>query len=67
MRLTRDGLYYNYFKRMKEIDGFTELCVIGEGAFGKVYKAVDRNNKVVAIKYIKFEGEEEGIPSSALR
>jgi len=52
---------------MKEIDGFTEMCVIGEGAFGKVFKAVDKNNRFVAVKYIKFEGEEEGIPSSALR
>ena len=52
---------------MKEIDGYTEVCVIGEGAFGKVFKAVDKNNKMVAVKYIKFEGEEEGIPSSALR
>ena len=33
----------------------------------KIYKAVDKNNKLVAVKYIKFEGEEEGIPSSALR
>ena len=56
-----------FLKTMKEIDGYTELCVIGEGAFGKVFKAVDKNNKLVAVKYIKFDGEEEGIPSSALR
>ena len=52
---------------MKEIDSYRQICQIGEGAFGRVYKAYDRNNKVVAIKYIKFENEEEGIPSSALR
>jgi serine/threonine protein kinase len=52
---------------MKEIENYKEICQIGEGAFGRVYKAVDKNNKLVAIKYIKFENEEEGIPSSALR
>ena len=39
---------------MKEIDGFRQVSVIGEGAFGKVYKAIDQNNKCVAVKYIKF-------------
>jgi serine/threonine protein kinase len=28
---------------------------------------VDKNNRTVAVKYIKFDNEEEGIPSSALR
>ena len=39
---------------MKENDEFKQICTIGEGAFGKVYKAVDKNNKYVAVKYIKF-------------
>jgi serine/threonine protein kinase len=42
---------------MKEIDNYKEICQIGEGAFGKVFKAYDKNNKIVAIKYIKFESE----------
>lgn len=41
--------------------------MIGEGAFGKVFKAVDQKGNMVAVKYIKFHREEEGIPSSALR
>lgn len=55
------------YLKMKEIDNYREICQIGEGAFGRVYKAVDKNNRTVAVKYIKFENEEEGIPSSALR
>jgi serine/threonine protein kinase len=43
---------------MKEFDNYTEVCVVGEGAFGKVFKAIDKNNRTVAIKHIKFEHEE---------
>jgi serine/threonine protein kinase len=43
---------------MKEIDNYKEICQIGEGAFGKVFKASDKSNRLVAIKYIKFENEE---------
>jgi serine/threonine protein kinase len=39
---------------MKEIDNYKEICQIGEGAFGRVFKAIDSNNKIVAIKHIKF-------------
>ena len=46
---------------------YTIVGNIGEGAFGRVLKALDKDQKLVAIKQIKFETEEEGIPSSALR
>lgn len=51
---------------MKEFD-YREISQIGEGAFGKVFKAVDSDGKIVAIKHIKFDSDEEGIPSTALR
>ena len=34
---------------MKEFEEYKEICQIGEGAFGRVYKAVNAQNKVVAI------------------
>lgn len=43
---------------MKEFEEYKELCQIGEGAFGRVYKAVTAQNKVVAIKHIKFDSDE---------
>lgn len=49
-------------------ENYEVLSVIGEGAFGKVYKAKDKKTDIlVAIKDIKFQNEEEGIPSTALR
>lgn len=52
---------------MKEFEDYKQLCLIGEGAFGRVYKAVTAQNRVIAIKHIKFDTDEEGIPSTALR
>lgn len=41
---------------------------IGEGAFGVVYKALDKKtNESVALKKIKLTKEEEGIPSTTIR
>lgn len=41
---------------------------IGEGTYGVVYKSVDLQTKqVVALKRIRLETEDDGIPSTALR
>lgn len=41
---------------------------MGEGAYGIVYKALDtQTNRNVAMKKIKIEGEEDGIPHTTLR
>jgi len=47
----------------------TEPKLLGEGTYGKVYKAMSKERRhVVAIKRIKLNPEEdEGVPSTALR
>lgn len=41
---------------------------MGEGTYGVVYKALDkRSNMIVALKKIRLEQEEEGVPSTAIR
>ena len=39
---------------MKEFEEYKQLTMIGEGAFGRVYKGIDSNGRTVAIKQIKF-------------
>ena len=47
---------------------FHILETIGEGTYGMVYKAIDHTtNKVVALKKVKIDHCDEGIPSTALR
>eukprot|EP00039_Didymoeca_costata_P018941 m.335602 g.335602 ORF g.335602 m.335602 type:complete len:338 (+) comp17637_c0_seq1:231-1244(+) len=53
-------------------DGQTKYIkteVLGEGAYGKVFKAVlrDDDNVVVALKDVKIEQESEGVPATTLR
>ena len=41
---------------------------IGEGTYGIVYKAIDKlTNEEVALKKIRLDHEDEGIPSTAIR
>ena len=41
---------------------------IGEGTYGIVYKAIDKQtNEEVALKKIRLDHEDEGIPSTAIR
>lgn len=48
---------------------YEEVSVIGSGAFGTVYKGKDLKNEgyFVAIKQIRIESTEEGMPMSAIR
>jgi cyclin-dependent kinase 2 len=50
------------------IDRYQKLEKIGEGTYGVVYKARDIvTNEIVALKKIRLEGEDEGVPPTAIR
>lgn len=45
-----------------------EVKPLGEGTYGKVYRATHKQDRVVvAMKKIKLDAEEEGMPSTAIR
>lgn len=45
-----------------------DKTVLGEGTYGKVYKAMMvRTGETVALKNMKLDSQEEGIPSTAIR
>eukprot|EP00916_Digyalum_oweni_P011069 GHVL01018401.1.p1 GENE.GHVL01018401.1~~GHVL01018401.1.p1 ORF type:complete len:226 (+),score=23.18 GHVL01018401.1:24-701(+) len=47
---------------------YERLEAIGEGTYGKVYKAKDRKNgQFVALKKMKLDQDDEGVPSTAIR
>ncbi|OBA20498.1 cell division control protein [Metschnikowia bicuspidata var. bicuspidata NRRL YB-4993] len=54
---------------MVELSDFQRQEKVGEGTYGVVYKALDTryNNRVVALKKIRLESEDEGVPSTAIR
>jgi cyclin-dependent kinase 2 len=50
------------------LDKYDLLEKVGEGTYGVVYKARHCETKeIVAIKKIRFQHEDEGIPSTAVR
>ncbi|GAA6103432.1 cyclin-dependent kinase 6 [Tachysurus ichikawai] len=47
---------------------YEPVAEIGEGAYGKVYKARDlKNGRFVALKRVRVQTEEEGMPLSTIR
>jgi len=47
---------------------YKKLEKIGEGTYGEVFKAkVRKTNQIIALKKIRMESEDEGIPSTAVR
>jgi len=50
------------------MEKYTKLEKIGEGTYGVVYKAKDKKTgDLLALKKIRLEAEDEGIPSTAIR
>ncbi|XP_009070264.1 PREDICTED: cyclin-dependent kinase 1 isoform X3 [Acanthisitta chloris] len=50
------------------MDDYTKVEKIGEGTYGVVYKGRHKvTGQVVAMKKIRLESEEEGVPSTAIR
>eukprot|EP00929_Paragymnodinium_shiwhaense_P026256 TRINITY_DN15651_c0_g1_i1.p1 TRINITY_DN15651_c0_g1~~TRINITY_DN15651_c0_g1_i1.p1 ORF type:complete len:296 (+),score=64.93 TRINITY_DN15651_c0_g1_i1:118-1005(+) len=49
------------------MDQYEKLEKVGEGTYGIVYKAQDRHGEIYALKTIRLEAEDEGIPSTAIR
>ncbi|XP_003384202.3 PREDICTED: cyclin-dependent kinase 10-like [Amphimedon queenslandica] len=52
----------------RSVDEFNKLNRIGEGTYGVVYRAEDKKSKeIVALKRIRMENEEEGLPICSVR
>ena len=61
----RGSLYPRSRIRMER---YQKIEKIGEGTYGVVYKSKDRvTGEIVALKKIRLEAEDEGIPSTAIR
>ncbi|KAL5114605.1 Cyclin-dependent kinase catalytic subunit [Pleosporales sp. CAS-2024a] len=52
------------------MENYQKMEKIGEGTYGVVYKAKDltaKDQRIVALKKIRLEAEDEGVPSTAIR
>uniref|UniRef100_A0A914I337 Protein kinase domain-containing protein n=1 Tax=Globodera rostochiensis TaxID=31243 RepID=A0A914I337_GLORO len=52
----------------RTLEDFVKIDKIGEGTYGIVYKGKEKKTgKFVAMKKIRLESEDEGVPSTAIR
>lgn len=55
-------------KRFEGLYEVLEKSLLGEGTYGKVYKArATKTGEYVAMKQMKLDSQEEGVPSTAIR
>ena len=58
----------NLTKPVSELEKYQKLEKLGEGTYGVVYKALNQETgEFVAIKKIRLEKEDDGVPSTAIR
>ena len=55
-------------KNISEIEKYEKLEKLGEGTYGVVYKGKHKETgELVAIKKLRLETEDDGVPSTAIR
>jgi len=65
---TNQGMGDNQVQPAKGLEMYKKLEKLGEGTYGVVYKAINlQTNATVAIKKIRLEKEDDGVPSTAIR
>ncbi|KRY93852.1 Cyclin-dependent kinase 5, partial [Trichinella pseudospiralis] len=72
LRLLQTALHEMYTEADKEwtfaMQMYEKLEKIGEGTYGTVFKAKNREtHEIVALKRVRLDDNDEGVPSSALR
>ena len=68
MQSKNSGDSFEEFDNKNGKQRYEKLEKLGEGTYGVVYKARDLyKNEVIAIKKIRLENEDEGMPSTAMR
>lgn len=57
-----------FIKPASQLDRYQKMDKLGEGTYGVVYKAIDKvTGETVALKKIRLEKEDDGVPSTAIR
>ena len=65
---SQEKSHTKFDKTESKFDRYEKLEKIGEGTYGVVYKCRDKNtSQLIALKKIRLEHEDEGIPSTAIR
>lgn len=63
-----ETMVQSFFSLRERESSFENLSVIGNGAYGTVYKATDKNSgQTVALKRVRIPLTEDGLPTSTVR